>query len=649
MSDTTPHDRVLEVGMLSRDQQSVPIEVRRADAQIRLSFPASSEAPVERYFGTEILSHEPGAVRMDRIRAGAAPLLFNHDWNDPVGMIDGGTVRDGRLWVEAHLFDTARAAEVARMVEGGLRNVSIGYELYSLDEDAKGRTFTARDWGVHEVSIVTVPADPSVGIGRSVGDKPKPVRVTRAAPEFLPAASAASPRSIAMSDQATAAGDTPIAAQSTVAPVQGTPGNRAFEMEQERRKGIENLCRANGIDDNIRDHWIGTGQSFTSISEELLRILEERGKSTKKTPATQLDLGAGEVRNYSLMKAIRACVDKNWTQAGFELECSQEISKRLNRVVDPNRFYVPLDVQEREVPYQRGASFTTPAARRAMGVHHRDLTAASASGGGYLVGTENTSFIELLRNRAVAYRMGARRLSGLSGNVTVPRQTAGATAYWLSSESTQITESQQTFGQMSLTPKTVGAYTEISRQLLLQSSPDAEGIVTSDLAAVTAVAYDLGVLSGSGSAGQPTGIVNTAGIGSVTGTSLAFEDILEFQTDVAAGNVDPATGGYVTTHAVASLCIQRVKYTNTASPLWEGNVWDGTMQGFPAMASNQMSSATMLFGDWSQVVVGEWGVLEVEVNPFANFQAGIIGVRAISSMDCGLRYAAAFSYASSIT
>jgi HK97 family phage major capsid protein len=284
-----------------------------------------------------------------------------------------------------------------------------------------------------------------------------------------------------------------------------------------------------------------------------------------------------------------------------------------------------------------------------MGVHHRDLTAASASGGGYLVGTENTSFIELLRNRAVAYRMGARRLSGLSGNVTVPRQTAGATAYWLISESTQITESQQTFGQMSLTPKTVGAYTEISRQLLLQSSPDAEGIVTSDLASVTAVAYDLGVLSGSGSSGQPTGIVNTAGIGSVTGTSLAFEDILEFQTDVAAGNVFPAAGGYVTTHAVAALCIQRVKYTNTASPLWEGNVWDGTMVGFPAMASNQMSSATMLFGDWSQVVVGEWGVLEVEVNPFANFQAGIIGVRAISSMDCGLRYAAAFSYASSIT
>lgn len=692
---------------LTRDYAIQKREKRGDDLVVDMAF--ASDLPYERWWGVEIL--DIAGARLGRLNDGA-PLLYNHNWNDLRGVHVPGSTRadeDGVLRGQVRITAATQAGRdtIALVDSGVLTKASVGYEIHKVIEitttksgeevrrEFDGGDFRALvgeletragqrvagdvlafrrkldqlagstvgdraedttpiyrvvDWEPYENSLVTVPADPSVGIGRGADEnKPKPVRVTRAATESLPAAPAASPRSIAMSDQATAAGDTPIAAQSTVAPVQGTPGNRAFEMEQERRRGIENLCRANGIDDNIRDHWIGTGQSFTSISEELLRILEERGKSTKKTPATQLDLGAGEVRNYSLMKAIRACVDKNWTQAGFELECSQEISKRLNRVVDPNRFYVPLDVQQREVAYQRGASFTTPAARRAMGVHQRDLTAASASGGGYLVGTENTSFIELLRNRAVAYRMGARRLSGLSGNVTVPRQTAGATAYWLSSESTQITESQQTFGQMSLTPKTVGAYTEISRQLLLQSSPDAEGIVTSDLASVTAVAYDLGVLSGSGSAGQPTGIVNTAGIGSVTGTSLAFEDILEFQTDVAAGNVFPAAGGYVTTHAVASLCIQRVKYTNTASPLWEGNVWDGTMVGFPAMASNQMSSATMLFGDWSQVVVGEWGVLEVEVNPFANFQAGIIGVRAISSMDCGLRYAAAFSYASSIT
>ena len=110
----------------------------------------------------------------------------------------------------------------------------------------------------------------------------------------------------------------------------------------------------------------------------------------------------------------------------------------------------------------------------------------------------------------------------------------------------------------------------------------------------------------------------------------------------------PAAGGYVTTHAVAASLIQAVKYASTASPIWEGNVWDGAVQGFPAMGTNQMAAASMLFGDWSSVVVGEWGVLEIEVNPYANFQAAIMGVRAIVSMDCGLRYPAAFSLATSI-
>jgi HK97 family phage major capsid protein len=160
----------------------------------------------------------------------------------------------------------------------------------------------------------------------------------------------------------------------------------------------------------------------------------------------------------------------------------------------------------------------------------------------------------------------------------------------------------------------------------------------------------LAVLSGSGASGQPLGIDNVTGVGTVTGTSLAFEDILEFQTDVAAGNVMPSRGGYVTTPAVASLCIQRVKYTSTASPLWEGNIWNGTMQGFPAMSSNQVASAVMYFGDWSKIVIAEWGTLEIDTNPYGSgFGAGIIAVRALYSVDVGVRLPVAFSRASSIT
>lgn len=418
---------------------------------------------------------------------------------------------------------------------------------------------------------------------------------------------------------------------------QGTPGNQALELERARRRGIESLCAATNMEDGQRDYWIGSGLALDVVADDILKIQRERGERNPKSVA-QLDLSARETRSYSVVRALLAASENNWSAAGFELECSREISKRMNTVPDAKKFYVPFEVQARALPRPRG-----PAGAQ------RDMTVASASGGGYLVGTDNVSFIELLRNRSVAYRMGAQRLGGLMGNVTVPKQTGAATWYWLSSESTSITESQQTLGQLALSPKTGGAYTEISRQLLLQSSPDAEVLVTSDLARVGGLGIDAAVLAGSGASGQPTGITNTAGIGSVTGTSIAFAGILEFQTDVATANVLPQAGGYVTTPAVAALLMARVKFTSTASPLWEGNVWDGSMVGFPAMSSNQMASATMLFGDWQSVVVAEWGVLEVSVNPFANFQAGIIGVRAMVSMDCGLRYPAAFSLASSIT
>jgi HK97 family phage major capsid protein/HK97 family phage prohead protease len=630
----------IKVGRLARDLFGAEVQITRAaDEPMRLSFPASSELPVERWFGTEVLRHDDKSIRMDRLKGGAAPLLFNHNWDDPVGMIDTARVKDGRLWVDAHFFDTPRAKEVAAMVEGGMRNVSIGYELYEVVEDTKRNQFTATDWGVLEVSFATVPADPTVGVGRSKDDA-APVRVVRS---VSPSAQAiTTERKAAMADQQAAAGVNAEPSTAQAEPQQRSlpaqprqaaqefVGQSAVEFERNRKRGIENLCTANKIDANLRDYWIGSGLSIDAITDDLLKVLEERGKNNPQSDA-KLGLTDKEVGRYSIFNAIRAVADKNWNNATFELEASRAIAQKLGRSPDPHKFYVPFEVQQRQLPQRR------------------DLTVASGSGGGYLVATENMSFIELLRNRSVAFRMGARRLSGLTGSVTVPKQTAGATAVWLSSESATATESAQTFGQMALSPKTVGAYTEISRQLLLQSSPDAESIVTMDLATVCGLAVDVGVLRGSGSSGEPTGIITTSGVGTVSGTSFDYADILEFQSDVAAANVIPVAGGYVTTPAVAALAMARQRFSSTDTPLWEGNLWNGQMAGFPAMSSNQMASGTMLFGDWSQVVVGEWGVLEVEVNPYANFQAGIIGIRALVSMDVGLRYAAAFSYGAAMT
>lgn len=618
----------MKLPTLYRDEQVQLRLLKDGERTVLAPFPVSSELPVERWFGKEILAHESNSIRMERIKSGAVPLLFNHNAADPVGMVEDGWIKGKRLWVSPVLFDTARAKEVQAMIEGGLRNVSPGYRIHTLEGDKKDEVFTARDWEPLEVSIVPVPADSTVGIGRS--QEVYEVRM------LGNSASAAEQGGKTMSKTEDAAAsavaekekETTATAKVEVGESKRSAG--ALELEQGRIRAIDKLAKANNISEGVRQQWITGGAWLEQIGDDILAIHEERCK-TNPQPAARLGLGPAETKRFSLLRAINACVSRDWTKAGFELECTRAVSQKLGRIPDENHFFVPFEVLERPVEAKR------------------DLTVATAGAGGYLVQTENVGFIEMLRNRSVAFRMGARRLSGLQGSVTVPRVSAAATAYWLGTEATAITESQQTFVQMALTPKTVGAYTEISRQLILQSSPGAEGIVTDDLAQVVAIAADLGALNGSGAAGQPTGLINTSGIGAVTGASFDYADILEFQTDVAASNVIPLAGGYVTTPAVASLCMQRVKFTSTASPLWEGNIWDGTMVGFRAMSSNQMPAGDMLFGDWQELVIGEWGVLEIETNPFANFQAGIVGVRAIYSLDVGVRRPFAFSLMTSAT
>lgn len=350
--------------------------------------------------------------------------------------------------------------------------------------------------------------------------------------------------------------------------------------------------------------------------------------AAQTAPVTTLGMSRSDVKRYSVLRAIRAMVDRDWKGAGIEQEVHQAICQRAGIDSSPNGgFFVPTDVQ------------------------HRDLTVGVPTGGGNLVATDlrASSFIELLRARSVLGQLGATMLPGLVGAVAIPRQTGAATAYWLANEATAATESQQTIGQLALAPKNIAAYTELSRQLLMQATPAADALVMDDLAKVLALGIDLAGLEGSGAGGQPTGIANTAGIGSVTGTTLGLAGIIEFQTDVAAGNALTTNSKYLTTPSVAGLLKTRQRFASTDTPLWQGNVLDGEVDGFGATTTTQLTAASMIFGDFSQVVIGEWGFLELALNPYANFQAAISGIRAIQTVDVGIRQAAAFSRAVSIT
>lgn len=639
---------------LTADTATLPMQYRGApvaremidEAARTVELAFSSESEFERWYGVEILDHSKGAMRMERL-ANKAALLMDHNTRDQVGVIERAWIGDDKVGRAIVRFSrSARAQEIFQDIVDGIRSlVSVGYAVHEMKLERSNDEmdwYRVTDWEPYEISIVSVPADPSVGIGRSaVAGAPEfNARVERAVQVPPPKGNVTGVFSMEVKDNA------PAGASAENVP--GLSADNMRRLEQARCDGLAQLAEKNAIDAGIVRRWISSGVNLDQAAEETLNILEKRSKDAEIVG--NLDMSKKEAAEYSVLRGIKAVLENNWSKAGREYEAHNEIQKRLGRAPNSNNaFFVPYDVQRRHMAASSEAVAREILARVAMATGRRDLTVASGSGGGYLVQTSNMSFIELLRNSTALFQLGARRMGGLTDSITIPRQTSGATAYWLSTEATTITESQLVLGQIAMTPKNVGAYTEISRQLTLQSNPDAESLVMADLAAQVAIDIDAKGFNGSGSSGQPTGLLNTSGIGTVSGSSIAYAGIVEFMTDVFGGNALSASSGFCTTGAVAGLLKQRVKFSSTASPIWDGRLEDGNVDGYRGVASNQVPSATLIFGDFSQVVIGEWGVLEVDVNPFAGFTAGIIGIRAMAAIDIAIRYPSAFSVATSVT
>lgn len=584
--------------------------INEAARTVELAF--SSEQPYDRWWGTEILDHTKGACDLTRLKAGG-PLLCDHDTRDQVGVIESVRIDADRVGRAVVRFGkSARAEEIFRDVVDGIRqNVSVGYlidDLVLAEKKDDQETYRVTRWTPFEISLVSVPADFSVGVGRA-DERPVPAKENRM----------------------TAVVEQPPVDIEKVKADAATAANAAAATRAKEILAIAVQFKHFGVD-AITHEALSAGMS---VADYRAKVMEHISSRPLPTPtSSHLDLSQRDLSQYSLMRAMRAMVDRNWEGAGFEQECHAEILKRSGLPAAPNGgFYVPYDILSKRQ------------------VAQRDLTAGTANAGGYLVGTDllGGSFIDLLRNRTLLAKLGATMLSGLKGNVTIPKQTAGGTAYWLANEGTAATESQLTLGQLAMSPKNVAAYTEVSRQLLMQSDPSIDGLVMNDLARVIGIAIDLAGFEGSGASGQPTGISQTSGIGSVTGTTLAYAGILEFQTDVAGANALSDKCAYVTTPAVAALLKARQRFSSTDTPLWQGSILDGSMEGFRAASTLQLTAASMIFGDYSQVVIGEWGMLELAMSPYANFPAGISGIRAIQTVDVGVRQAGAFSRSTSIT
>ena len=586
-----------------------------------MEFSFSSEFPVQRYFGNEVLSHDRSAVDLSRLEDGA-PLLFNHDPAKVIGVVERAWL-DGekkRGMVSVKFSRNSFAQEVMTDVaDGVLRNISVGYSINSLEE--RGDNFVATSWSPYEVSVVGIPADPTIGIRRTL-------ETDGAAPAAKPTPD---PSPLTMEDTTL-----------NIEAVRAEAAAKAANAERTRIATINALTERHGLSD-LGATLIENGRSIDEARAAVLDKLSAKPIETVKS----VEMGQRDAGRFSITAGIRAALTGDWSsyEAGLVREMSAEVQKSMGRAPSAERaFFIPFSALTR-------ATYVT----------------SGATTGGNLVQTDllDQDFIEFLRNRSVMLAAGVRTMPGLQGNVAIPRRSGVASTYYLSSQTTAITQSESTFDQVTLSPKNLAALSKYSRQTLLQSTPGIEQLVRTDLIDGINVAMDLGILNGTGSS-QPTGIMQTSGIGSVAigtnGGAITMDTLVNLETELTIDNVpvDRNTVSYITNAKVMGNLkkLRAGGSTSTDGPFLVNDnllaigrgATPSVVNGYPIYVTNQVPStltkgtssgvcSAVLLGDFSQAMVGLWGNgLEITLGEDADdFSKALTSVRGIVTYDVAVR------------
>lgn len=326
--------------------------------------------------------------------------------------------------------------------------------------------------------------------------------------------------------------------------------------------------------------------------------------------ATQLQ------QRVSVVEVMRAQMEGR-ALTGAAAEYSQEAERRTGRKAQGA--FVPLAALEQRVT-------TTGTAGELVPTDHRA-----------------DQYIEPFRNSLLARKLGVRVLSGLSGNLSVPKHGTGTTVGWVA-ENSALTASDMTFDEVTLSPKHAGGLCEMSRQLIMQSSPDVEQLARSDLSAMLAQAIDSALILGGGT-NEPDGVLATAGIQTANLATLSWANVLGMVQK--ADLVNAAAVNWIGSTKVKAKLAGTLKASGIAGYLLEG----GRMADLPAYFTNQVpekagspNTGRLILGDWSQVLLGIWSELDILVNPYAEtaYSKGNVLVRAMSTVDIALRHPEAF-------
>jgi len=548
----------------------------------------SSEEPVERSFGLEILSHKAEDVNMEFINSGRAPLLLDHDMTKQIGVIEDFRLDEtAKRTIAVVRFGKSRlASEVFEDVKDGIRmNISVGYRVNKLMriKDSKEVAYRAA-WSPMEVSSVSVPADQSrlVGVGRSQSFK-----------------------EIKMDNEVN---------------LDEVKAKSAEEVKAELKRNSQEIYKL-AERHNQKDLAARAIAEHKTIEEFRGELLETIASKPLETPK-DIGLSKKEMKRFSLVKGINALANPSdraaQKAAEFEFECSAAAAEAYGR--NSQGLMLPPEVLREW--------------------NQRDLNTSDDAG---IVGQDfrGGDFIDALTNSSSVMSAGATLLRGLQGDVKIPKKTGTSTAAFVSSEGTAVAESEMTIGSVNLSPKTLGCFTDVTRQLLTQSSLDVENLIRNDIAQSMALAIDAGALEGSGTSGNPTGIKNTAGINTVTfaGANPTWAETVNMESQVAVDNALIGNLSYIMRADDYGSLKTTEKATGTAQFVVDR---DGRVNNYSVVVSNQPTSGDHYFGNFSDLLVGFFGGLDIIVDPYTNSSSGTVRVVGIQMIDVAVRNAVSF-------
>lgn len=619
-----PKDAFIDVERDQRATFDCEIQDEGDDARhVRLSF--SSEKPVTRHYGLEVLGHRPGEADLGWLTDGRAPLLLDHraDLENQVGTIVSAEISGNRGHAIVRFGKGARATEILERVrDGEIGSVSVGYRVDAMRSDGERDglpIYRATKWTPIEISLVSVPADGTVGIGREAGSAGTlQIRKDSAMPK-----------------------DTPI---------NPTTADDPTRAERMRVTEITAIADHLGLPAEAKNSAIEDGVSLEEFSRMALDHVGQRQSSSVRAGATRVALGlntfgspADQTRalDFSLSRAVLAESSGDWSEAGLEREVSQEIRSQIGRSAEG--MYVP----------------SWALARRDLliaSVEKRDLLTSSNSDA--LLGTEHlhSAFIDSLRPELPVMMLGARMIPGLIQDVVIPRQTTGTAAEWIA-EDTAASESTPAYDGVPLNMKQLSANARLTRKMRKQSLPALDELIRDDLRKEIAIKLNKAAINGSGTVTEPQGILGTAGIGSVAigtdGGPITWATVTELMAAVENADAGMGSLGFLSNYKVKAQTLATPKFPSGDTPILDADRDGMSIAGYRAAFTSLCPSdltkgsgtglSALIFGNWSDLLIGQWGGMDLIVDEVTESTKGNVRISIHSEWDIAVRHPESFA------